>query len=500
MSAAHRTKEHRTNPELIAGADPRRPLDCLFVNAPLRDYRLRPRTNDYTLPVLGLGYIATYARDIGGFNVGVLDAETHGLGVQETARLVNEARPRWAAMNLLAPTYELSAQIAAVLDPQIRLMVGGHHARAMPGRILTDPRLARLHALVIGEGESRVAALLADHTRRTVLPGVMWRDPLLKTTAVGMPRPGEDLHRWTAPPIDELRLDRAFLPQDPYRADDGRIECNLVCSRGCYYNCDFCGAALSANPDIKIRTRTPENIVAELDELHAAYGATAFRIVDDLFLGADVIIRPQMAAFAHHRVGERYVWDATGRINIFDKADDALLDTLAANGLREVALGIESGSDTVLAHMDKRITARMTEEVTERLLARGIHVKGYFILGHPAEGREDLDATLRHIHHLWALADRLPGNFRASAFEFRPYPGTPVWKNLIDAGHDPDALLAYADVDLTSNGAEEAMRARDEFNFSVGIQFGGTPLPEVRSALAMLTREQHHRNRESSAA
>ncbi|MFE5740703.1 hypothetical protein [Streptomyces celluloflavus] len=88
---------------LITGADPARSLDALFVNAPLRDYDLRPRTNDYTLPVLGMAYIATYAQQAGGFNVGVLDAEAHGLGITETAKLVNAARPRWAAMNLLAP-------------------------------------------------------------------------------------------------------------------------------------------------------------------------------------------------------------------------------------------------------------------------------------------------------------------------------------------------------------------------------------------------------------
>ncbi|GHE90278.1 hypothetical protein GCM10018785_66480 [Streptomyces longispororuber] len=479
----------------MRGADPTRLLDALFVNAPLRDYARRPRTNDYTLPVLGMAYIATYARDVGGFNVGLLDAEAHGLGVDETARIVDEARPRWAGMNLLAPTYEMSARIAAALDPGIRLMVGGHHARAMPERVLADPRMDRLCALIIGEGETRVAALLDDHTRRAELPGVLWRDPLLGTTAVGIPRRDDTGHRWTSPPVDELRLDRVFLPQDPYLADDGRTECNMVCSRGCPYNCDFCGAAVTANPDITIRTRTPDNIVAEIDQAHTRYGATAFRVVDDLFLGAERIIRPQMDAFARHHVGERFVWDATGRINIIDKADDALLDSLASNGLREVALGIESGSDTVLARMDKRITAAMTERATERLLARGINVKGYFIFGHPAESREDLDATVRHLHRLWALSDRLPGVFRASAFEFRPYPGTPVWKALTDAGHKPEALLAYADVDLTANGADESMRQRDEFNFSVDIQFGGTPLPVLRDTLAAVTREQHHRTR-----
>ena len=41
----------------IAGTDLAQPLDVLFVNAPLRDYSLRPRTNDFTLPVLGMGYI-----------------------------------------------------------------------------------------------------------------------------------------------------------------------------------------------------------------------------------------------------------------------------------------------------------------------------------------------------------------------------------------------------------------------------------------------------------
>jgi anaerobic magnesium-protoporphyrin IX monomethyl ester cyclase len=73
----------------VAGADLSRPLDALFVNAPLRDYSLRPRINDFTLPVLRMAYIATYAARHG-FNVGVVDAEALGLGVEQTAGLVND--------------------------------------------------------------------------------------------------------------------------------------------------------------------------------------------------------------------------------------------------------------------------------------------------------------------------------------------------------------------------------------------------------------------------
>ena len=488
------------SPDLIAGADPARLLDALFINAPLRDYSLRPRTNDYTLPVIGMAYIATYARSRG-FNVGILDAEAHGLGVQQTAQVVNAARPRWAGFNLLAPTYQLSARIAAQLNPEISLMVGGHHAKAMPSRILADPLMGNLRALIIGEAETRVAALLDDVGRRTRLPGVMWRDPLLGTNAVGVSKQ-EDSEAWLTPDINARPfVDRSFLPQDPYRTSAGRWKVNMVGARGCPYECTFCGAAASVNPEVKIRTRAPDNIIAEMDELQGRHQVTAFRFIDDLFLGAHRIIADMMRAFTANRIGDCYVWDATGRINVLARESSTMLDTLAANGLNEVALGIESGSDRVLALMDKRITAAMTLTVARRLMERGINVKGYFLLGFPGEQPEDLAETVRLIHDLWELEDRLPngGSFRASAFEFRPYPGTTVWNQLVAAGHTPDELLNYTDVDLTEHGANESMRARDEFNFSVGIQFSGTELSELRRALSSITREQHSRTEGASA-
>ena len=215
---------------LISGADDIHTLDALFINAPLRDYALRPRTNDYTLPVLGMAYIATYAQQRG-FNVGVLDAEAHGLGIDETARIVKEARPRWAAMNLLAPTYEMSARIAAQLDPDIALMVGGHHAKAMPDRILADPRMSNLRALVLGEGELRVAALLDDEQRRRALPAVLWRDPISGTRAGGIADP-QTTAQLLGPDIDTLPyVNRAFLPQDPYRAAPTTTDRRLAASR-----------------------------------------------------------------------------------------------------------------------------------------------------------------------------------------------------------------------------------------------------------------------------
>ncbi|MGW5051398.1 B12-binding domain-containing radical SAM protein [Actinokineospora sp. NPDC004072] len=483
-------KEPPRSDTLIAGADPTRPVDAVFVNAPLRDYAARPRVNDFTLPVLGLAYIATYAARQG-FNVGVLDAEAHGLGVEQTIELVNQARPRWAGFNLLAPTYQLSARIAACLDSGIKVMLGGHHAKAMPAEVLTDPRMARCAALVLGEAETRVAELLADHRNRTCLPGVMWIDPILRTPVTGGP-PGASHH--LAPDIDALPfVDRVYLAQDPYLAPDGRLEANMVGARGCPYDCSFCGAAVSANPDITIRTRDPRTIIAEMRQLQAR-GVEAFRFVDDLFLGARRVIDRMMAAFTAEQVGSWASWDATGRINVLHRCPDTLLDTLAANGLREVALGIESGSPRMLDLIDKRITPDMAADVVRRLTERGIGVKGYFILGFPTETTAEIDSTVALVHRLWDLTDHQPGRFRASVFEYRPYPGTPDWHRLIATGrHRPEQLLDYQPVDLTDQGLNEAMRERDEFNFSVNLPLADAPITYIRDRLTHLAQAQHDR-------
>jgi radical SAM superfamily enzyme YgiQ (UPF0313 family) len=481
----------RSHCDLIAGADLTHDVDALFVNAPLRDYTERPRVNDFTLPVLGMGYIATYAA-AQGYNVGVLDAEAHGLGIDHTIQIITSISPRWVGFNLLAPTYEISARLAAGLDPGIKIMLGGHHAKAMPTEILTDPRMARCEALIVGEAETRVAALLADHRNRADLPGVLWLDRTLNTPIRGGTI-GSSHH--LAPDINALPfVDRAFLTQDPHE-ENGILEANMVGARGCPYDCSFCGAAVSSNPDVTIRTRDPRNILAEMYQLRTA-GVTAFRFVDDLFLGARRVIEQMMVAFADEQVGEWARWDATGRINILHRASDATLDLLAANGLREVALGVESGSERILDYIDKRITPDMARTVVRRLTERGINVKGYFILGFPTETTEEISATVRLVGELWQLTDRQPGRFRASAFEYRPYPGTPDWHRLIATGrYTPAQLVSYSPVDLTSGGVDESMRERDEFNFSVNLPLADAPIDVVRANLVALAREQYQRNK-----
>jgi anaerobic magnesium-protoporphyrin IX monomethyl ester cyclase len=474
---------------MIIGHDASRPIDAVFVNSPLKDYEKSPRRNDFTLPVLGLGYIATYAKKAG-FNVGVLDAEANGLGITQIAQLINNASPRWAGLNLLAPTYRNSVAILQRLSSEIRIMLGGHQAKAMPREILSDPLLPRVDAMVIGEGESRVEQILGDINLRASLPNVFWRSsPVDICEGVG---PNENKAYYLAPDINKMPfVDRTFLANDPFMAPDGRMEANLVGSRGCPYDCSFCGAAKSANPDISIRTRSPANILAEMEELSNRWGVTAFRFVDDLFLAQPNFMKKCLPEFIRAGVADKWVWDATGRINVLAKADEWLLALIQEAGCREVALGIESGSKRMLEYIDKHITPEMTVEAVGALTARGINVKGYFILGFPGETDSEMKATIELVHQLWNSTENTPGHFRCSVFEFRPYPGTPEWQRLMATGrYTTDQLLNYEHIDLTEEGKNSFLLERDEFNFSVNIRFGEVPVSRIREEVARLMETQ----------
>ncbi len=193
-------------------------------------------------------------------------------------------------------------------------------------------------------------------------------------------------------------------------------------------------------------------------------------------------------------VADKWVWDATGRINVLAKADENLLALVKESGCREVALGIESGSPRMLAYIDKAICPEMIVKAIEALTTRGINVKGYFILGFPGETEAEMKATIQLVHKLWSLTDDTPGQFRCSIFEFRPYPGTPEWNRLMATGrYTRDQLLAYEHVDLTDEGANALLLDRDEFNFSVNIPFGDVPVAHIRKEIGKLMEIQKHR-------
>ena len=229
-----------------------------------------------------------------------------------------------------------------------------------------------------------------------------------------------------------------------------------------------------------------------MSSLAAELNVNRFRFVDDLFLAVPAFVERWTSTLT--REGYSFSWAATGRINVFAHLSDETMVKLKSAGCREVALGVESGDARVLNYMGKHIDPAMTESVVERLLRSGIAVKAYYIFGFPTESREEMLASMMQIRRLWDVSDKYASRFRASVFEFRPYPGTLEWKRLIDNGFSERDMLNYSHVDLTEHGALEVMRERDEFNFSVNLRFAEATPGEIRQALAAIVKEQSDRS------
>lgn len=453
-------------------------IDILFVNTPLKNYDNEKKYNNQTLPVMGLGYLATYA-ETQNFNVEVLDAEARGMGLSEVIKVVNEKSPRWIGLNLLAPTYHYSVEILKGIDKNIKVLLGGHQTRAMSSEILKDKNIPRIDTLMVGEGELRVTEILKNTNNREILPLVFWRDGNDIKEGICETK---DRSYWLVPDVNELPfVNRKFLSNDPFVAEDGKIEANLIGSRGCVYNCSFCGAAYSINKDIKPRRIDSINIVKEQRVLNSEYGVTAFRFIDELFLSSEKEIKEYLDELKKHNVSSKFVWDANGRIDVFSKLDEKMLNEMKNCGLREVAFGMESGNNDILKYINKNNTKERSFEVVKKTLQSGINVKGFFVLGFPNETKEQMNDTVEMIDKLSSLNSLYKGNFRVNVFEFRPYPGTIEWNRIMQTGkYSSEELLNYTSFDTT----QKDISSKLYFSSSLNISFANVPSEEVNKMIA----------------
>ncbi|MDD3669111.1 MAG: radical SAM protein [Alphaproteobacteria bacterium] len=415
---------------LIKGLDANRPVDLVLINTPSRDYEKRPKESYKdrgSIPPFGLAYIATAARHTG-FNAGVLDAEFLRLSDRDIADQIAQAAPRWAGINLFSITYGHSARILRQLPTDIKIMLGGPHARACPDDILRDAALPRIDALVIGEGETRVVELLKDTGSRARLPLVHW----VENGSVRQGAAPADARAFLAPDLTDMPLvDRRFL-ENSESVTDGLESAKIIASRGCPYDCTFCGSARSAAPDVAVRHRGAHSIIAEMKALRREKGVRYFDFLYELFLISPCFINQFTHALENEKELSGIRWEANGRVDVFDRIDAEGLTRLKNAGLSKITLGIESGSDAVLARIKKQTSVDAVRRVSDKVLSAGIHLCGNFIFGFPDETPAQMRQTADLVRHLYGLGR--PGKFSAFIYEFFPFPGTQEARKLIAAG------------------------------------------------------------------
>jgi radical SAM superfamily enzyme YgiQ (UPF0313 family) len=152
-------------------------------------------------------------------------------------------------------------------------------------------------------------------------------------------------------------------------------------SRGCPYNCEFC--SITALYGHKVRTKSKEQIIAELDKLHSLNWRGAVFFVDDNFIGNKRKLKREiLPAIIDWMKSKRpcFTFVTECSLNLAD--DDELLDMMAKAGFRSVFIGIESVDTESLQECNKvqNLNRDMIASVS-KIQRHGLAVKGGFIVG-----------------------------------------------------------------------------------------------------------------------
>jgi len=321
------------------------------------------------------------------------------------------------------PQFPRAAEILSLLkarNPNQKVMIGGPHASADPDACLRWP----FDHICIGEGEDYVKA-------KTHL---MVEEFGLVTDLDSIPFPD-----WDAIDLSQYHY---FI--------DGKRTMSMLTSRGCPFSCAFCCKSPWGQ---RIRYRSAENVIEEIGLLRKR-GYEGLMLYDDEFFlneERDLKIVQGLGAAG-------MVWRCFSRSDIIMKHLD-LIKVAAKNGLKEILIGCESGSDEILKNINKGTRRYMNEEAIAFLQSLNVRVKAALIIGLPGENIHTIKATERFVEKVqpdsvdFTVLRVMPGsdiwnrpeNYDLKfSLDYQPYKGKP---GEYAAGVSTSALTAQEIVD-----------------------------------------------------
>lgn len=324
---------------------------------------------------LGPVAVATAAREVGGWDVEVIDENNYqrsgprdDAGLPDHAAL-QEVRPADVVgfYGGLTSTIPRLYQLARLYRGRsVRTLAGGQHFVA---ENIEEALHNGVDIVVRGEAEETIQDLLRLFENPRALeevPGIAYlKQGRPVCTADNPPLAG--FNRFPLPDFSLVRHARIKI----YPV--GRV-------RGCGMDCEFC--AVKGKP----RFAAPERLMEQISGLFETWGAKRFFIVDDLF-GQD---RGETLRLCHLLRDYQRNIRARFRITVqirLDKARDAeLLLSMREAGVNQVAVGFESPIGEELRAMDKRLKPDDMVALARNFRQAGFFIHGMFIFGYPLAG------------------------------------------------------------------------------------------------------------------
>jgi len=151
-------------------------------------------------------------------------------------------------------------------------------------------------------------------------------------------------------------------------------------SRGCPFNCEFCN--VTALFGHRVRMKTAEQIIAELDGMYNLGWRGQVFFVDDNFIGDKGYLKDHLLpALIQWQKGRREIpFNTEASVNLAD--DPELMEMMVKAGFDAVFIGIETPNEESLAECNKKQNTNRNLLESVKLIQRaGLQVTGGFIVG-----------------------------------------------------------------------------------------------------------------------
>lgn len=316
---------------------------------------------------LGIASIGAYLQEkFPNLEIVLLDLFRYSVNeaVAEVSKHIDTSKTNYVGYTVFTEqrfsTWELSSKLKHKYGKSIINVVGGAHAFAMSNQIADNYDF--IDIVIRGEGEKAWEDIINNSTHLRIINS-------------------ENVNN-----LDDLPFPLKAFKLFKNTNNVLEAEAPILFSRGCTDCCSFCSTTYFWKG---YRSRSAISVYNEMLEYNRIYGSTKFKFHDDASTGN--IEEWKVLCRLIIENGHKWEYEITARADHFD---DELIHLLKQSGCHTVALGIESGSETMRNAMNKKLDIEKAKINMAKIKQAGITLVMLMIVAYPNETEETIEETI----------------------------------------------------------------------------------------------------------